>query len=684
MGLLAPLLDSDPQLGGKARSLAQLARAGLNTPVGFVVLDAVFRALCPIDDGPWALDKAGLQKLEEAEWFVRNRPWPDAFQNELRGALSGLACSRFSVRSSFAGEDMAGRLAAGVYTSVLDVPFDKVADAIRDVLCSAISPGAIAYAQIHGIRPLVGPLCVLVHSYLPGEADGSVATTGDELVLDCRRGALTEETTTQLRNALFSWVKEHGPTEIEWVVEGGTPYFLQTRPYRPPQPAPNFPGFAELTMADPPASAWHWDVAHNPLPLSPVQRGLVEIADQHCSIGIRQRVLGGYLFYTEDARSLLPTPTRSVSETVLAFMDLRRSFEERRKALGERPNVEDAITLFLSIYQPLFGEIQPVLRQEREALRTFLQQHHPAALAQLGDLLRDVPSVASERRRMAAQIGMAAAGEARARAIQQYRDRFGDEAPVWDLARATVSELPAVPGLGTMTPPRVDWRNVADSVETRIEEAFWPEYRAVLANARKAMALAEEDDGLYAQAQACLRYALCALAKHLCSSGMLQEIEDVFFLPLSEIRRWIATQTPSFDWKECVRKSRQAWEHARQHPPILNSPRDERGVVRGIGTGGRVMGQVQLHQPGIWQGLEPGRVVVARTILPMELPLLDAGALVVETGGLLDHVAVQARERNLPALVGAVGATSIFRDGDMVLVDADRGMAIRLGGITNP
>ncbi len=69
---------------------------------------------------------------------------------------------------------------------------------------------------------------------------------------------------------------------------------------------------------------------------------------------------------------------------------------------------------------------------------------------------------------------------------------------------------------------------------------------------------------------------------------------------------------------------------------------------------------------------------MARTILPTELPLITAAALVVETGGPLDHVAAQARERAIPAVVGAVGASAAFEDGDRVLVDGDAGLVARI------
>jgi pyruvate,water dikinase len=71
-------------------------------------------------------------------------------------------------------------------------------------------------------------------------------------------------------------------------------------------------------------------------------------------------------------------------------------------------------------------------------------------------------------------------------------------------------------------------------------------------------------------------------------------------------------------------------------------------------------------------------ILVAKTLLPTELPLISAIAFVIETGGALDHVAAQARERGIPAVVGAQGASSVLFDGDLVLVDGDAGLVVRL------
>jgi len=101
-------------------------------------------------------------------------------------------------------------------------------------------------------------------------------------------------------------------------------------------------------------------------------------------------------------------------------------------------------------------------------------------------------------------------------------------------------------------------------------------------------------------------------------------------------------------------------------------------MVRGAGTGGRAIGRVIWHRPELRIPVAVDAVLVAKTLLPTELPLINAVAIVTETGGPLDHVAAQARERGIPAVVGADGASSAFGEGDVVLVDADRGVVVRL------
>jgi phosphohistidine swiveling domain-containing protein len=50
------------------------------------------------------------------------------------------------------------------------------------------------------------------------------------------------------------------------------------------------------------------------------------------------------------------------------------------------------------------------------------------------------------------------------------------------------------------------------------------------------------------------------------------------------------------------------------------------------------------------------------------------GALVTDSGGILSHPAIIAREFGIPAVVATGNATSLLRDGQRVTVDGDAGV----------
>jgi pyruvate,water dikinase len=68
--------------------------------------------------------------------------------------------------------------------------------------------------------------------------------------------------------------------------------------------------------------------------------------------------------------------------------------------------------------------------------------------------------------------------------------------------------------------------------------------------------------------------------------------------------------------------------------------------------------------------------MVANTTHPNYLPgMQKALAFVTNEGGIASHAAIVARELKKPCVVGTKNATSIFKDGDTVEVDADQGIA---------
>lgn len=73
--------------------------------------------------------------------------------------------------------------------------------------------------------------------------------------------------------------------------------------------------------------------------------------------------------------------------------------------------------------------------------------------------------------------------------------------------------------------------------------------------------------------------------------------------------------------------------------------------------------------------LRPGDILVVSNTSPDFVPIMrKAAAIVAEEGGLTAHVSVVSREFGIPCVVGIPHITEILKDGDLVEVDAKRGM----------
>lgn len=100
----------------------------------------------------------------------------------------------------------------------------------------------------------------------------------------------------------------------------------------------------------------------------------------------------------------------------------------------------------------------------------------------------------------------------------------------------------------------------------------------------------------------------------------------------------------------------------------------------------------ELSGRGVYPGVIRGRAVIVRgmndcfkvqkgdimicneTGTPFEPYMDKAGAVVSEIGGLLSHVAIFARERKKPSITSCSGCTDVFKDGELVEVDANNGV----------
>jgi len=117
--------------------------------------------------------------------------------------------------------------------------------------------------------------------------------------------------------------------------------------------------------------------------------------------------------------------------------------------------------------------------------------------------------------------------------------------------------------------------------------------------------------------------------------------------------------------------------------PILSAlhvPMPVTELTGDVAYPGRVRGRaVIVNIAAEMSKFRAGDILISYVTDPSLLPIMKkARAFVTNTGGLTCHAAIVARELHKPCVVGTKVATQVFKDGDMVEVDANKGIVKKI------
>ncbi len=201
--------------------------------------------------------------------------------------------------------------------------------------------------------------------------------------------------------------------------------------------------------------------------------------------------------------------------------------------------------------------------------------------------------------------------------------------------------------------------------------------------ARDFRLLREQISASYTYGYGLFRYYYLAIGKHLVRDGILDAPQDVFYLHDSEVRQLVINGQKDIDAREIVAKHKKdikrfknislpAVIYGDTPPPIQDSSQEKLvGVPTSIG---HYTGKVSVVN-GIkdFNKVQQGDVLVIPYSDVGWTPLFArAGAVVAESGGLLSHSSIVAREYNIPAIVSVSGATQL-PDKTLVTVNGHNG-----------
>jgi phosphohistidine swiveling domain-containing protein len=265
---------------------------------------------------------------------------------------------------------------------------------------------------------------------------------------------------------------------------------------------------------------------------------------------------------------------------------------------------------------------------------------------------------------------------------EQFLRRFGhlSDSPN-DCSRVTWAEQPQTVR-AMVGSPRADVPGNRQDVAVALRAAT-PGWRRPLVQhswvRASTLRLARERVGYaYARLYALYRPTFLEVGRRLVQRGVLADADDVFLLGWDEVRAALAGNLTGASDLVATRRAEMAeaadlsWpERIVGDDPLPVRGRSSARSLRGVAAApGRHVGPARVVTT-----LSAATDVIAGDVLVLEAPdvswtplLLRAGAVVTETGGMLAHAAIVAREVGVPCVACAPGAT-LIPDGSTVCVD---------------
>jgi phosphohistidine swiveling domain-containing protein len=275
------------------------------------------------------------------------------------------------------------------------------------------------------------------------------------------------------------------------------------------------------------------------------------------------------------------------------------------------------------------------------------------------------------------------------REVEEFIDRFGHLSDSGnDFSSVPWRENPdlILKMIVNYTPPEERSLTKVQFGDLTVSAIRRPLLRWVYRRARRFRLYREAVGFLYTFGYGLFRIYFLALADHFVRRGILASREDIFYLDFDEVRDIVESDHLEDSYQDRIAQRKREIEESKDiTPPGIIYGDHPIPLVTRTGTNlkgtptsrGHYTGPVKVVR-GIrdFDKLGHGDVLVIPYSDVGWTPLFTrAGAVIAESGGILSHSSIIAREYSIPAVVSVPEACHL-RDGTMVTVDGYRGEVI--------
>jgi len=257
-----------------------------------------------------------------------------------------------------------------------------------------------------------------------------------------------------------------------------------------------------------------------------------------------------------------------------------------------------------------------------------------------------------------------------------------------------ISQIRSMMGLKTNESPAAHQKAAASSrakveksVRAGLAADIRPAFDAALAEAQRFTAMRELTKAVWVLGTRRLRPPLLAVADGLVAAGQIRRADDVVYVTYREVEMLVKGKPVDQIGALIAARKKQrkqaegytlpdAWVGSvvptKRAKVVVTKSLTGMGVSGGVATG---RARIILNTEAAFEReIEPGDILVAPfTDTPWTPLFIPAGAIVVETGGMLSHAATVAREFGIPCVVLVHDATRIIHEGDTVTVNGAAG-----------
>ncbi|MFA5889170.1 MAG: PEP/pyruvate-binding domain-containing protein [Candidatus Paceibacterota bacterium] len=651
--------------GGKGASLGEMAQAGMPIPSGFIILSTAFDQFIKesdliqeIDSALYGVDHREIHTVENVsekiQGLIKNVTIPENIVDEIKKQFKELDAKFVAVRSSATAEDGTENAWAGQLDSFLNTKEENLLENIQKCWASLFTPRAIFYRFEKGLHTTKISVAVVVQKMVDSEISGvafsvhPVTEDKNQIVIEAGFGLGEAIVSGQITPN--SYVVEKEPREII-----DTNISTQTRGLYRAETGGN----EWLDISEPKASSQVLTEAQI-LELADLIIKIENHYDFPCDI---EWALEGGNFYILQSRpitTLLKEKPNQKSQNGFWKKTLTTIF-------GPRKIIFEKITRDTTY---IMQEMWPYGCSEAvEKEYGWKNPYTPIIINYMSQGSIEVWENVRATRWLSSTIlkKNSETSEFMDEVLKKYKEKLSAIHKLWEEKMLSIEKIKKL---------------IEISKETMAY--YIPYYYSTLDDRTpknvmdKAIEMRNEDD-FFAKNDIVIRNSLISLypeLKGLETTIFFDELDSIPDIDILKKRRehFLAVQGAE-------RLMITLDEFNKLHPNFIF----KKDVVSGEGSNeirgeiaqkGRVTGKVKIlrRREQVGEVMEGDVIVSPMTTTDFLPAVLKAGAIITDEGGITSHAAITARELKKPCIIGTRIATQILKDGDIVEVDANKGV----------